>query len=414
MISRLYTIISRTSARFPLSKAIIETDTGREINYRDLDARIETLSGYICRQGLRKGERMGILSRNSIDSIAVFFAITKSGGIAVWFNHDLDAPDIASQVKDCGLSALYAQSPFLEKAKKIRRAAKSIRFIMEGPQSLFGCMPDKKTPQGENQPAAIIYTSGTTGPSLGVVLSHKNLISNAASVVRYSRISKNDRICCVLPLFYIYGLSLALSHFLAAGTVILDNRFMYPGVVLDAIDKYRATGFAGVSGHYAILLRKTDIGKRKLPTLRYFMQAGDAMPPRITNELLRKFPNKRLYLMYGLTEASPRLTYLDPALALKKPDSVGKAVPGVRVKVVDSLGRECEAGVVGEIIASGDNVMLGYWNNKKETAKTIRKGWLFTGDMGFKDKEGDLFIVGRKGKVIKYSKILKLVPKGVL
>jgi long-chain acyl-CoA synthetase len=135
--------------------------------------------------------------------------------------------------------------------------------------------------------------------------------------------------------------------------------------------------------------------------LKYYMQAGDAMPARVTKELLDAFPDKKLYIMYGQTEASPRLTYLDPGLARKKPESVGRPVPGVKIKLINEKGRECRTGEKGEITAKGDNVMLGYWRNPKGTKKVIKSGWLYTGDIAFKDKDGDLFIVGRRKNFVK-------------
>ena len=183
--------------------------------------------------------------------------------------------------------------------------------------------------------------------------------------------------------------------------MILDNRFIYPNLVLDTIEKFKATGFAGVPSHYAMLLNASDISDRKLQSLKYFLQAGDRMPEEVTGRILTLFPRKKIYLMYGQTEASPRLTYLDPKFAGRKPGSVGKAISGVKVKVVNGTGRTCRAREEGEIIAKGDNVMLGYWRNKRETAKVIKNGWLHTGDTGFTDEDGDLYITGRKRNFIK-------------
>ena len=187
---------------------------------------------------------------------------------------------------------------------------------------------------------------------------------------------------------------------------------MYPALALSSIEKYKATSFAGVSSHYAILYDKTNFRKRKFPSIRYFMQAGDAMHPLITKKIISTFYKKKLYIMYGQTEASPRITYIDEKKLRIKPRSVGRAVPGAQVRVVDKNGKECKKYEAGEVVVKGDSVMLGYLENKKETKKALRKGWLHTGDIAFKDNAGDLFIVGRIkdfvkicGKKVSLSKI---------
>ena len=400
MISCLHQLVSNAAKETPNNIAIIEAGKPAGfVTYRRLDEKIQFLSSQLLQKGLNKGERVGILSRNSIMFAALYFAICRAGGVAVPFNHTLDSRDIIKEANNCALSAIYAGKGFKKKAKDIIEKVKSIRFIVE--DSADNIKVGKFPSVSEDDLTSIIYTSGTTRNPLGVMLSHRNLISNNKSIVQYARITDSDRICCVLPFYYIYGLSLLFSHFLARGTIIIDNQFMYPNVVLDTIDKYKATGFAGVSSHYAILLYKSDFKKRRLPSLRYFMQAGDKMSPNITKELINTFPDKKLYIMYGQTEASPRLTYLDPCLIKKKPNSIGKAIPGVEVKVVNKRTGECKAGEAGEIIARGDNITSGYWNDDKETVKIIKNGWLYTGDIAFKDTNGDLFIVGRKKNFIK-------------
>ncbi|MGB2706003.1 MAG: class I adenylate-forming enzyme family protein [Candidatus Omnitrophota bacterium] len=399
MISCLHDLVSDAAGKRPRSKAVIEADTGRSITYQKLDKKVKAIADEILRKGLKKGERVGILSRNSISCVAVYFAVSRSGGISVPLNHTLDWRDIVREADNCRIRAIYAGKDLKKKAKNVKKKVKSVRFTIRDnpPSAKIAKLPRVL----QNDPASIIYTSGTAKVPIGVMLSHRNLISNSKSVIKYAKITSSDRICCVLPFYYIYGLSLLFSPFLAGGTIILDNRFMYPNVVLGTIERFKATGFAGVSSHYSILLHKSEIGKRALASLRYFMQAGDAMPPGITRELINTFPGKKLYLMYGQTEASPRLTYLDPSLAAKKPDSIGKAIPGVKVRIVNNKNKPCKPGEKGEILALGKNIMLGYWGKNRETGRVIKKGWLHTGDIAFRDEDGDIFIAGRKKDFIK-------------
>jgi acyl-CoA synthetase (AMP-forming)/AMP-acid ligase II len=403
MISCLHEIIPSIAAKHPSSTAIAEPQ--RSITYAELDRKIAVIAAYLKARSLKKRERVGIISSNSIDSIAVLFAISRIGGVAVPLNHSLEPSDIAIETNHCSTAALYFGRHMDLKAEEVIRRTKSIRFAIgdkdidrmlfeEAAMRLFS-----KTRRSGL--AVIMYTSGTTGRPLGVMLSHKNLISNNNSVAQYLHLTLRDKVCCVLQMHYIYGLSVILSHLLVGATVILDNRFVYPNLILDTIDKFKATIFAGVSSHYAIMLYASDMANRRLPSLRCFLQAGDKMPEETTRKLLSLFPRKKLYLMYGQTEASPRLTYLDPKLLRRKPASAGRAIPGVEVRIMNKSGRECDPGEEGEIIARGDNVMLGYWKNKRETNSVIKNGWLRTGDMAYKDKDGDIFIVGRKKDIIK-------------
>ncbi len=384
----------------PRATSIIEAGPdGNSATYRELARKVNERARKLSGLGFKKGERLGILSKNSVGFIEVFFAISRAGGVAVPLNYNLNSNEIMKIARHAGISGLYTGKGLEEKGISIAKAVRSIRFVLGAAKNSHA----KALPHGlrENDLAAIIYTSGTTGEPLGVCLSHRNLISSARSITGYAHLRASDSVCCVLPFYYIYGLSLLLSHLFAGGAVLLDNRFMYPNTVLDSIEKYTVTGFAGVTSHYSILLDKTDFKNRRLRSLRYFMQAGDRMPEAMAQEIAAAFPRKEIYLMYGQTEASPRLTYLDPRSVRRKPGSIGKAVPGVELKIVDEDGQECAPGEEGEIIARGDNVMLGYWKNKRLTDKTLKKGWLYTGDIAYRDKNEYLFLIGRKKDFIK-------------
>lgn len=402
-MNTLWDIILQGMRLWPDNKALIEADRDREVTYIALHQMVEEVSGYIASLGLSKTDRVGILSENSIEYVSVFFALSKLGCICVPLNCGLGVGELIEQARDCSLSALYISRKFLNKAKKICEKVKSIHHLIKDGQILPFKGAAKPQHLSRYEPAIIIYTSGSFKKPRGVTLSHYNLISNNKSIVKYTGIKSLESICCVLPFFYIYGLSLLLSHLMVGGCLVIENRFMYPGIVLNTIERYRITGFAGVPSHYSILLYYRRLDKSRLRSLRYFLQAGDAMSPNISRWITKRFPEKRLFIMYGLTEASPRLTYLDPSLVAIKPTSVGKPIPGVKVRVVDKDGRECRPFQRGEIIARGANIMLGYWRDKEQTKKVLRDGWLYTGDLGFKDKDGDLYITGRKDAVVKIA-----------
>jgi acyl-CoA synthetase (AMP-forming)/AMP-acid ligase II len=211
----------------------------------------------------------------------------------------------------------------------------------------------------------------------------------------------------VLPFFYSYGNSLLTTHIKIGGTLVINNRFLFPNVVLENMIAEEVTGFAGVPSSFSILINKSSIRKYHFPNLRYVTQAGGAMPPQMIAEFLNIIPDVQFYVMYGQTEASARLTYLDPNYLKEKTGSIGKAIPGVELIVENKSGapvkpgKAGKTGEAGEIKAKGDNVMIGYWNSPDETALTIKDGWLCTGDLARIDGDGFIYIVDRKKNIIK-------------
>ena len=168
------------------------------------------------------------------------------------------------------------------------------------------------------------------------MLRHLNVVSNTRSIVRYLELSAEDRVFVVLPFHYVYGKSLLNTHVAVGGSVVIENRFLYPQEALDHLEREEATGFSGVPSTFAILLNKSNLASRALPRLRYVTQAGGAMAPELTRRLMEALPGKKIFVMYGATEASARLSYLDPAELPRKVGSIGKAIPNVELR--DSNG----------------------------------------------------------------------------
>ena len=171
------------------------------------------------------------------------------------------------------------------------------------------------------------------------------------------------------------------THLRAGATVVINNRFAFPRLVLDQMEAEEVTGFAGVPSAYQILLRNTNLRERKLPALRKLQQAGGKLPNVFIQELRQALPDANYYLMYGQTEATARLSYLPPALLDRKLGSIGRGMPGVTLEVLDPEGHPSPVGTTGEIIARGDNITLGYWKDPELTAQTFRNGALYTGDL---------------------------------
>lgn len=249
--------------------------------------------------------------------------------------------------------------------------------------------------------ASIVYTSGSTGKPRGAVLSHLNIVSNTRSIVDYLKLTADDRVLAVLPFYYIYGKSLLNTHVFVGGSVVVDNRFLYPNVILQTMREQAVTGFAGVPSTFTILLSRSNLKASKFPDLRYVTQAGGAMAPSVQKEVAEAFAPAQLFIMYGATEASARLSYLDPADLPRKWGSIGKAIANVELFVAGEDAHPLPAGVEGEIVARGSNLMSGYWNHPEETEKVLKNGLYHTGDLGRMDDEGFLYVVGRSKDMIK-------------
>jgi acyl-CoA synthetase (AMP-forming)/AMP-acid ligase II len=250
-------------------------------------------------------------------------------------------------------------------------------------------------------PAVILFTSGSTGRPHGVIQTFRNIDANSRSIVEYLGLTALDRAMLTLPLHYCYGRSVLQTHLLVGGSVFLDHRMAFPRTVLETMAAEACTNLAGVPRTFELIRRQVDVTTLRFPHLRFLTQAGDAMTPEMIAWVRDAFRPAALYVMYGQTEATARLTYLPPVMAATKAGSIGIAIPGVELRVVDDQGRELPAGAVGELVARGPNVTPGYLDEPDETARILRDGWLRTGDLVERDADGYLFHRGRAREILK-------------
>ncbi len=411
----------------------------RKITYRELLLSSAQVGTYLRQCDFPAGSRVAILCENSIEYVIFFFGVFQAGMVAVPLDTSLKADKLRFILNDCQAKALLIQNKFLRYVKEITAENPSLTHLvfsdkaeielpgkqvvslpeiieqqkdtsydklMDGISDIAPPLPQQRFthdnyPTAPTDLAAIFYTSGSTGAPKGVMLSHRNLISNTVATVEYLNLTARDSVIVILPFHYIYGNSLLLTHILAGGRLVIDNRFAFPHVVLQTMMKENVTGFSGVPSNFMILLGQAGFSSEELPSLRYLTQAGGAMAPEVIKKVMAAFPDKEIYIMYGQTEAAPRISYLPPERLKDKIGSIGIPVPGVTIKVADEFGNEVPVGEVGEIAVAGENVMLGYWNQPEEQKEVLRDGWLFTGDLARRDKEGYLYVVSRKKEIIK-------------
>jgi long-chain acyl-CoA synthetase len=379
--------------------------------YQEINSLANRLSSLLRQHGLKKGDRVLMIMENSLESVAGYYGILKAGGVCV------EVPDKTTLAEaDYYIENSGARMCILSKGSAKRLTDISIPFVL-GPdmaltrQDVISCTWDdvqrqsdetSDPPFDEDDLAAIVYTSGSTGRPKGVMLTHKNLCTNTDSIVSYLGLTDSDRIMAVLPFYYVYGKTLLNTHFMVGGSVVINNRFAFPNsVVKDMVEK-EVTGFAGVPSTFSILLNRSVFTKTEIPTLKYITQAGGAMAPALTQRLIQHVDNASLYIMYGATEASARLTYLPPERLLQdKLGSIGVPIPGVEITIRDNQGNSLEPYEVGNICATGNNIMQGYWQDSEETQNVLKPWGLVTGDLGHKDDEGFIYLTGRKKEMLK-------------
>ena len=417
------------SARlFPDKTAIIHA--GERYTYSDVLAASSSIANWLLKSNLAPDFRATILTDEPFEYITSYFAILMAGGIAVGMNTQTSERTLRTILNDCMPSVIFAHEKFRQYLEKVsdvpfpktivinssqnKLPAENYRKWLYRAQTL-ALQPTIPVQAPEITPssiAQIIYTSGTTASPKGVMLRHSNLVANTNSTIEYLQLSQNDRVMAVLPFFYSYGNSILLTHIAVGGSLFVNQNFLYPNVILDQMTNEQVTGFSGVPSTFAILVNRSDIRHYSFPNLRYITQAGAAMSPQLAHKLEEILPGTQIFIMYGQTEASPRLSYLDPKEIFRKPGSIGKAIPGVTLQLLDESGCPVRPGEVGEIVANGENIMAGYWGKPEETAKVLRPEGLWTGDLAKMDSEGFLYIVSRKSDMIK-SGSHRIAPKEI-
>jgi long-chain acyl-CoA synthetase len=371
---------------------------GKEtVTYKQLRAAVAAYRGYLHHAGVRAGDNVGLISRNSVEFVYGYMAIVSLGAVVVPLNFQLTAREIAYIIKDAtarhlltaealGLDAELARWGYqgelvqhLIPAVKARLAAGS-----------FPATPDNSASLDADSPCAIIYTSGTTGNPKGAILSHNNLVSNAIAFREALAVTAADNVLCVLPMYHCFAWTCAVLNPLLCGASITVLDGFAPKETIAAIKDNGITVMYGVPPMYNLLARTGDPGD--LAGVRFFVSGGAPLPEKVARQFAEKY-GVPIVEGYGLSEASPVVTLNPPEKT--KYYSIGKALPGLQVKVVGPKGEPLAPGIVGEIVVKGPSVMQGYLNLPLETSLALRDGWLHTGDLAYRDAEGYFYIVDR-------------------
>ncbi len=412
----VHSFLEDSANRFPDKEAFFVNN--HWYTYGHIEKEANKLSHLLVDLGIRKGDRVAFYIENSVEYVITYYAILKIGAITVALNTEATASNVDYILQDCGVENIIIGQKFFRRLqslvkkdylthvllwsnqqKKHEISNSKIKYLPDAYQS-FNTTPYRRKII-DLDVASIVYTSGSTGQPRGATLSHLNIVTNTRSIVDYLQLGADDRIMVVLPFYYIYGKSLLNTHFFVGGSVVVDNRFLFPNVVLKTMKEQKVTGFSGVPSTFTILLHRSNVRKMKFEHLRYVTQAGGAMAPAVQKEVAQVFAPAKLFIMYGATEASARLSYLDPEDLPRKWGSIGKGIPNVDLFIADANGNRLPPETQGEIVARGANIMQGYWNHPEETRKVLKHGLYYTGDIGVMDEEGFIYVVGRSKDMIK-------------
>jgi long-chain acyl-CoA synthetase len=373
------------------------------MTYRALSEASARVAGLLRKQGVGPGDRVGIMMPNVSEVPVVYYGILRAGGVVVPMNPLLKGREVAYYLGDSGAGPVFAWHAFAEEARAGAQQAGAELIVVDEvgfPDLLASVLPDDVVADRDSTDTAVIlYTSGTTGQPKGAELTHGNLISNT-EVARTDivRARPEDVIFGGLPLFHVFGQTVALNVAVAAGACLTLLPRFDPAHALRIIAGHRVTVFEGVPTMYVALLHQPDRADYDVSTLRMCISGGAALPVEVLRGFEEAFGSAVLE-GYGLSETSPVASFNHPGRE-RKPGSIGTPIRDVEMRVVDNADHEVPKGEVGEIVIRGPNVMKGYWNRPDATAEAIRDGWFHSGDLARVDEDGYFRIVDRKKDMI--------------
>ena len=409
----------------PDAEALV--DQRRRISYAVLSKQLDAVAMALLEAGLARSERVAVFLDKRIETVVALFGTSAAGGVFVPVNPLLKGEQVEHILADCNVRILVTSAERLTMlATVLPRCLDLHTVVYIGHAANIPLLPGLRVVHWEDflavgrpavphrcidsDMAAILYTSGSTGKPKGVVLSHRNLVAGAESVVQYLGNTAADRILALLPLSFDYGLSQLTTAFKSGATVVLMN-YLLPRDVPRIVEEERITGLAAVPALWSQL---AQLAWPQQAALRYITNSGGALPRTVLDALRRALPGTEVFLMYGLTEAF-RSTCLPPAELDRRPDSIGRAIPNAEIMVVRPDGTPCEPDEPGELVHRGALVSLGYWNDPEKTAERFRpvpdaKGGLplkeiavWSGDTVYMDADGYLYFIGRRDEMIKVS-----------
>ncbi|WP_352420482.1 AMP-binding protein [Proteiniborus sp.] len=394
-------------------EAIFDLDNNKHYTYGNLDNRSNILSNYLAEKlGIKKGDRVAFITRNCIELFDAYYATAKLGAILVPYNARLSVDELAQLINNEQPRILFYEDTFKDIADGLKKKVSIENYVvLSNADSKIEDLHYEEIINYENNSPRVckeldledihllIHTGGTTGLPKGAMISHRAMLFNSMNEIITWNISNSDSAHLILPLFHTGGWNLLTIPLLHAGGHLIINKQFDPKMSLKIINDEKPTFVFGAATIFRMMVNLPEFENTDFSSVRWVM-AGAAPTPINIMEI---FWNRgiKFVLGYGMTEAGPNnlsapAEFMTFEQIKEKYASVGKPMYFTLAKIVDDNGNEVDADEAGELIWSGPQIFSGYWNNEEETKKTLKDGWVYTGDMARKDKDGFIYIVGRK------------------
>lgn len=373
------------------------------LTFAELDERTDRLAEGLVAAGFVKGDRAAILAHNCLEYVEVFFAVAKAGGINVPINYLLRANEIAYHLDDAGATWTFLQSGFVELMQPLADERDGHRLVV-----MDGGLDDLRKGGGElpevtaDDVVLLQYTSGTTGRSKGATHTQRNVALNATMQALDIPMTEDDIYLGIPALCWAAGLhSCTLAHTLTGASVVLHPSTGFdPDKLCELVERERITSMILVPVILRAILDAGAFGRHDVSSLRMLLVGAEPVPVELLDRLAEAVPDAEVIQGYGQSEFPAIMATLDPQYARTKTGSTGKALTLGELRVVDEEGNDCAPGDHGEILSRSVCNTIGYWNKPEETEKAFRDGWLVTGDRGWMDEDGFLYIGGRSKEMI--------------
>lgn len=431
---QLQDMLAASACKFPEKIALV--CNAHRLSYREIETQSDSLAHWLVNSGVARGDRVIVFAENSVEAVIAFWATLKASAVVCLVHPETPAHKLTHYLQDTRATTLLADAELIAlRAAVFAEASFLLNIVASGSISTdvderlpaltnFSQTIVLEAPPGppvqsniDADLAAIIYTSGSTGAPKGVMLTHRNMLTAAASIMEYLKLDESDVILNAMPLSFDYGLYQMIMAFAAGGRLVLERSFALLPQVLARASREAVTGLPAVPTVFAMLSQFEALDRYDLTAVRFLTASGAHLASSQIKWMQRRFPAAEIFSMYGLTECK-RCTYLPPDTIDLKPGSVGIAIPNTELWVVDEHDQRLGPHQTGQLVVRGSTVMRGYWDAPAATAERLRPGplpgelVLYTGDLGRFDDDGYLYLVARMDSVFK-NRGKKVAPHDV-